>query len=106
MWPANVESKKEAEMGDAITIRYATERDRTAMARLAALDEERTPQGDALLAVVDGEPLAALPLDGGEAVADPFQPTADLVALLQVRARQDGLRQARTGRPVLRLARA
>ena len=41
-----------------------------------------------LVAEQAGELVAALPLDGGNALADPFKPTADIVALLQMRARQ------------------
>jgi hypothetical protein len=41
-----------------------------------------------LVAEVDGELCAALPLDGGEAFADPFRPTGELVSLLEMRAVQ------------------
>jgi hypothetical protein len=41
-----------------------------------------------LVAEVDGEVRAALSLDTGEAVADPFAPSAALVDLLRTRARQ------------------
>ena len=40
------------------------------------------------MAEVAGELRAALPLDGGAAVADPFRHTLDLVSLLKVRRRQ------------------
>jgi hypothetical protein len=40
-----------------------------------------------LLAEVGGELRAALPLDGRPAIADPFQRTAELVAMLVERAR-------------------
>ena len=93
-------------MDQAITIRHATEQDWAAIARLAALDERAAPRGDALLALLDGEVVAALPLEGGEAVADPFHPTADLLALLRVRAEQAYRREVRLRRPLLRLARA
>ena len=32
-----------------------------------------------LVAEVDGEIVAAVPIDGGRAIADPFRPTADVV---------------------------
>jgi hypothetical protein len=41
-----------------------------------------------LIAEVGGELRAAIPLDGGPAIADPFQRTAELVAMLVERARQ------------------
>ena len=39
------------------------------------------------LAVVDDEPWAALALDDGRVVADPFRPSAIAVELLRLRAR-------------------
>jgi hypothetical protein len=71
-----------------VLVRAATPDDADAVARLAALDSARPPAGELLLAVVDGELRAALPLDGDDAIADPFEPTAELVALLRARARQ------------------
>ena len=41
-----------------------------------------------LTAELDGEPVAAVPLSGGRAIADPFRPTADIVNLLEYRAAQ------------------
>jgi hypothetical protein len=104
----DVQFRKEADMGHSITIRTATEQDRGALARLAALDEAAMPSGDALLALVDGEPMAALPLDGGAPVADPFHRTAELVALLEMRAAQDADGRPSRARPrwALGLARA
>jgi hypothetical protein len=75
-------------MGDIITIRSSTNEDTTAIGRLAELDSRRAPKGDALLAFVGGELLAAVPLAGGEAVADPFHRTAEVVDLLKLRAGQ------------------
>jgi hypothetical protein len=80
-----------------IAIRRATEADRTAVNRIADLDSSPAPGGDVLIAAVDDEPLAAIELDTGAVVADPFEPTADLVALLTLRANR--LREpARRGR--------
>jgi hypothetical protein len=78
---------QEMDMGD-ITIRRAKSGDRDAIARLAALDSRPTPSGDALVAWDGGELVAAIPLDGGEPVADPFQFTAEIVDLLRLRAAQ------------------
>ena len=48
------------------------------------------PTGDVLIAETDDELVAALSVDTGERVADPFRRTADVVDLLAYRAR--GLR--------------
>ncbi len=72
----------------AVVIRVATARDALALERLAELECARPPGGDALLAELRGELVAALPLDGGAPMANPFVPTADVVELLRVRARQ------------------
>jgi hypothetical protein len=71
-----------------ITVREARAQDATALDRLAALDGTRFEDGRALLAEVDGEVRAALLLGDGQTFADPFRRTAELVALLEVRARQ------------------
>ncbi|MGI8780406.1 MAG: hypothetical protein ACR2L8_09620 [Solirubrobacteraceae bacterium] len=71
-----------------VTIRPATDADRTAVAQLAALDSRRAPCGETLLAFVDGALQAALGLDGDIAVADPFRPTDGIVQLLRLRATQ------------------
>jgi hypothetical protein len=70
-----------------IAIRPATPDDAAAVERLAALDERPVPAGPLLLGVVDGEVSAAVAIRGGEAVADPFRPTAAVVDLLRHRAR-------------------
>ena len=74
-----------------VTIRFSRPDDAANIARLAQLDSARPPQGQLLVAEVAGELRAALPLDGGAAVADPFHHTLDLVSLLEVR-RQHVLR--------------
>jgi len=79
-----------------VTVRRATPADEDALASLATLDSARAPSGAALVAESDGRILAALPLDGGRAVADPFEPTAELLDMLELRAAQ--LRR-REGRP-------
>ena len=69
-------------------IRRTTPGDAEALARLAALDSKRPLAGDALVAEVDGELLAAVSLTGDDVIANPFRPTADLVAMLEMRAAQ------------------
>jgi hypothetical protein len=71
-----------------ITVRRFTERDIDGIQQLAALDEKPVPSGGVLVAEQAGELVAALPLDGSDALADPFKPTADAVALLHLRAKQ------------------
>ena len=75
-------------MGDIITIRRSRTDDVKAIDRLAQLDSRSAPQGDALLAFIDDELRAAVPLNGGEAVADPFHRTAEVVDLLKLRVGQ------------------
>jgi hypothetical protein len=95
-----------------ITIRLATPPDAPALIRLAQRDSALLPGSPPiLLAEADGELRAALALDGGAAIADPFHPTADLVAILRARARQlaaTGSRatKSRRRRPRKRLPRA
>jgi len=71
-----------------VLVRRSRPEDAPALGRLAALDSRRLPAADMLLAEVCGDPWAAITLDGREVVANPFRPTADLVTLLRLRARQ------------------
>ena len=54
--------------------------------RLAALDSARVPAGEVLIGETAGAPAAAVAITDGTVVADPFLPTADLVAVLRLRA--------------------
>jgi hypothetical protein len=69
-----------------VLIRAARGSDGRAIARLAALDSAAVPAGDLLVAEADGQLVAARSLTTGAAVADPFRPTADVLALLELRA--------------------
>src|ERR671922_79856 len=71
-----------------VTVRRSTSADAGALARLAALDSTSPPRGPALVAMADDRMLAALPLGSGRPIADPFEPTAELVALLELRRSQ------------------
>jgi hypothetical protein len=73
-----------------VVIRAARGSDGPALRRLAELDSHDFLTGDVLLAETDDEVVAALSVDTGETVADPFRRTADVVDLLEYRAR--GLR--------------
>jgi hypothetical protein len=71
-----------------VAIRRARDTDLADVERLAALESRPVPSGPMLVAERDGRILAALATGTGETVADPFQPTADLVSLLALRAEQ------------------
>ena len=66
-----------------ITLRVARPDDAPAVRRLAQLDSSRPPSGPVLLAVVGSEPVAALGVETGSVVADPFRPTAAVVAMMR-----------------------
>jgi hypothetical protein len=76
-------------MHSEITIRHATDNDVTAVRHLAALDESDAPQGDALLAFVDGELVAARAVEDSVVVADPFRRTRHVLELLDLQRRQE-----------------
>jgi hypothetical protein len=82
------------------TVRRSTSADAAGLARLAALDSASPPRGPALIAEADSRMLAALPLGSGRTVADPFEPTSELVALLQLRRTQiESADRGSAGRP-------
>lgn len=95
---------------DPLTVRFAGAPDEPALALLAELDSAPVPSAPLLVGERDGRPIAALSLSDGAVVANPFVATADVVALLELRARQLGRRgRRRLGRrraSVLRLLRA
>ena len=71
-----------------ITVRLADHTDSRALLELAALDSAQVPGGALVVAETDGEIVAAVPVDGGRAIADPFRGTAMLVEMLELRAAQ------------------
>ena len=76
-------------MTDGVTI-YRSDPDES-IERLARLDSTRCSSRRLLVAAVNGEPRAALPLVRGRVIADPFHRTAELVSLLDLRrAQMDG----------------
>ena len=89
---------------DTILIRSSNEHDAPALARLAGLDSAPVPAGRTLVAEVDGRMLAALPLDGGRAIADPFARTAHLLELLGAHAAALGTARPEPARAQHRLA--
>jgi hypothetical protein len=69
-----------------LTIRRASGSDESALHELAQLDSSRAPHGDVLVAEVGSELWAAVEVQSGASVADPFRPSGDLVELLRFRA--------------------
>jgi hypothetical protein len=86
-----------------LTVRPAVSADRAAIERLAALDSASPPRGSMLVAEADSRVLAALPLGSGRPIADPFEPTAEAVALLELRAAQLSRRREASRRAIDRL---
>lgn len=87
-----------------ITIRTATRSDEHSLRRLAELDSQPQLVGDALIAEVCGRAVAAMESATGRSVADPFEPTAEIVELLQVRSHGGRRRRTRHLRLLPRLA--
>jgi len=71
-----------------VTFRYAGPADADALTVLAQLDSSRAPSGDVIVADADGELWAAVSLDDGHAVANPFRPSGELTWRLMERARE------------------
>src|SRR5690349_3080403 len=69
-----------------VVIRAARGSDGPALRRLAALDSADLPAGELLIAEADDQVVAAVSVDTGAKVADPFRRTADVVDLLAFRA--------------------
>ncbi|MGH2979784.1 MAG: hypothetical protein ACRDLQ_09140 [Solirubrobacterales bacterium] len=73
---------------ESISIRPFADSDAQAVREVAQRDSSIVPAGVLLVAELDGEVRAALSLDTGEVVADPFAPSTALVDLLRTRALQ------------------
>ena len=89
-----------------LVLRPATSVDTADLERLAALDSARPLEGEVLLAYAGGDVRAALAVETGRVVADPFYPSADLVELLRAAGgtssrRPWRRRPTRVARPVL-----
>ena len=85
-----------------ILVRPARTVDADDLRRLAALDSARPLTGDVLIAVQGGDIAAAMSLDTGAVIADPFQPTANLVDLLRTAAHPAERSRPRAARFALR----
>lgn len=71
-----------------VELRHARRDDGDVVQRLAVLDEACPLEGPVLLAMVNGLAVAALSLDDGRVVADPFVATVEARSLLRLRAAQ------------------
>jgi hypothetical protein len=85
-----------------LVIRMARAEDDAALVRLAQLDgggsvDRLREHTRLLVAELEGEVLAALPLDGDHPLADPFRRTASLVEMLELRATQLRAEPSRRG---------
>ncbi len=78
-----------------LTIRWATPEDAERLDILAEVDEASVPPAPLLVGFIDDELWAAVSLSTGEAICDPFRPSADIAALV----RQRGRALIVTGRP-------
>jgi hypothetical protein len=77
-----------AHIAPTVVIRAARGSDGPALRRLSELDSRPIPAGDLLVAETGDEVVAALSVETGDRVADPFRRTADVVDLLAYRARR------------------
>jgi hypothetical protein len=70
-----------------VTIRLSTaeDGDGDTIRRLASLDDGEPPRGPVMLAELDGEPVAALGIADGHAVADPLRSSPAIITLLRLR---------------------
>ena len=69
-----------------IELRLAADADAAAVRELAERDSRSVPSGPLLVVESAGRLLAAISLESGEAIADPFEPTAHLLAALRAHA--------------------
>jgi hypothetical protein len=69
-----------------IELRFAYPDDEAIVHRLAALDDAPELPGRILLALIDGQAVAALSLEDRRVVANPFLATSKAVELLRLRA--------------------
>jgi hypothetical protein len=69
-----------------ITIRTARAEDMPELARVAGRDTNQLPEGRLLVAEVGPAVRAAISLENGAVIADPFHRTAELIEMLKIRA--------------------
>jgi hypothetical protein len=69
-----------------VVLRSSRADDEEGVRALAERDSQPVPVGALIVAESDGRLLAALSLASGQAIADPFEPTAHLIAALRAHA--------------------
>jgi hypothetical protein len=90
-----------------LQLRDATDADAADLLRLARLDSQGRPPAGRVIVAVDRDVLvAAMSVDDGAVIADPFRATAPIVAMLRLRAEQTRPRSQRKTMPSLRRLRA
>lgn len=85
---AAAKTRREPEPSEELVIRRTNGHDARRLERLAQLDSAEAPAGPALVAELGGRMIAAMPLDGGRPLADPFVPSAPFVQMLELRRTQ------------------
>jgi hypothetical protein len=70
----------------AIQLRLSAGREE--LERLASLSDRRVRAGDWIVADLDGVPVAAVSVEDGTTLYDPFRQTSQVVSLLQLRRKQ------------------
>jgi hypothetical protein len=87
-----------------LTVRLAAQDDEPALRRLADVDSAARLTGRVLVAELEDELRAAISLDTGTVIANPFKPSADIVHVLRLR-RYQLMRQGSDMAPVRSLLR-
>jgi hypothetical protein len=85
---SRLEEQMTTTIDSTLTLRQLDPDDAADIDRLSALEGRRAPEAPLLGAEVEGRLLAAVSIATGEVVADPFSRTAELRALLELRAAQ------------------
>ncbi|HSI81065.1 MAG TPA: hypothetical protein VK919_10475 [Solirubrobacterales bacterium] len=81
-------SSSRTDPGLPVVVRAAAEADAEALRRLAEIDSAPLPGGRVIVAEVGGEIRAAVSVDDGRAISNPFERSAEVAALAEMRAAQ------------------
>jgi hypothetical protein len=86
--PYNGHTFAAASRSQVLALRLAQAADEGPLKRLAELDEQPDLSGELLLAWLGSELVAAISVDDGRVIADPFVATSDAISVLELRAHQ------------------